>query len=88
MLCACKVPQLCPVVFCVLGAVLKFYFRLVTIEHPTNRDRCKEGNAVIKTHVFFFNEPYISPSLHRRRECKGTLPKLCKSDALLVSEQT
>ena len=36
-----------------LGAVLEFYFRLVTNEQPINGDRWKVGNAVIKTRVFF-----------------------------------
>jgi len=58
--CACKILQLCPVVFCIVTIVLKFYFRLATNEHLTNGDRRKEGNAVIKIHVFL-KQPYAPP---------------------------
>jgi hypothetical protein len=55
MCCACKIIYWFSVVFCVVRAVHKFDFGLVTKEHRTNGDQylLKEIHpAVIETHVF------------------------------------
>ena len=67
MFCAGKVLQLYLVVFCVLGAVLIFYFRLVTNETPNKLGQVQRRQCSDEYPLFLMN--HMSTPLHPPKVC-------------------